>query len=60
MATALRFIMLHAIQAKISTPTAARVSSDACTPPNAIARPTNTPGKTCIGAQTSADRILAK
>jgi hypothetical protein len=28
-------------------------------PPNAMARPTNTPGNTCIGAHTSADRILA-
>src|SRR5690349_19694334 len=33
MATALRFMMLQAIQAKISIPTAARVSSGACTPP---------------------------
>jgi hypothetical protein len=28
-------------------------------PPNAIARPTNTPGKTCIGSHISADRTLA-
>jgi hypothetical protein len=59
MLAALRLIMLQAIQANISTPTAARVNSGACTPPSPIARPTTTPGKTCIGAQTSADRIYS-
>ena len=52
-------IMLQAIQTNISTPRAARLSWGACVPPNATARPSNTPGNTCIGAHTSADGILA-
>ena len=59
MLAVLRLIMLHAIHANISTPMAAKLSSGACAPPNAIARPTNTPGKMCIGAHTSADKMLA-
>src|SRR5262249_26993132 len=41
-AAVLRLIMLQAIQAKISTPTAARLSWGACAAPNAMARPSNT------------------
>jgi hypothetical protein len=58
-AAVLYLIMLQAIQTNISTPRAARLSWGACAPPNATARPSNTPGNTCIGAHTSADRILA-
>src|SRR5512140_510048 len=48
-AAVLHLIMLQAIQANINTPTAARLSWGARASPNAMARPSNTPGNTCIG-----------
>src|SRR5213079_320012 len=49
MTAVLRLIMLQANQPSTSTPRAAKLSAGECGP-NAIAKPTSTPGKTCIGA----------